>query len=97
MKLEIKDSTQTGWLTITTDIGRKFDVEQYEEIEEIVRRVNLHEKLIEALNIVSPVIDGLINRTPTGKQRNELTDINILIKSALLKSDKPQGEAKKEI
>lgn len=39
-----------------------------------------------ALKEVSPLIDGLINRTPTGKKRDELCDLNIKVKSALLKA-----------
>lgn len=40
-------------------------------------------ELVEALMEVSPLLDGLINRTPTGKQREELCDMNIKVKSAL--------------
>lgn len=42
-----------------------------------------NQKLREALRETSPIIDRLINRTPSGKQRNELCDINIKVKTAL--------------
>ena len=42
--------------------------------------------LYKALSEVSPLLDGLINRTPTGKKRDELCDLNIKVKAALLKA-----------
>jgi hypothetical protein len=42
-----------------------------------------NDKLREALKECSPLIDALINRTESGKARNELTDINIKVKTVL--------------
>lgn len=36
-----------------------------------------------ALNEVGPLLDGLINRTPSGYKRNELCDLNIKVKTIL--------------
>ena len=41
------------------------------------------DKQLEALKEVSPLLDGLINRTPTGKKRNELCDMNIKVKTEI--------------
>lgn len=43
------------------------------------------EPCVKALQNISPMIENLINRTPTGDNRNDLTIINILVKTALLK------------
>lgn len=42
-------------------------------------------ELVKALNYCSDILDGLINRTPTGDERNQLCDNNIHIKTLLLK------------
>lgn len=48
---------------------------------------NNYVSLLEALKECSPLVDGLINRTPSGTKRNELTDINIKVKSAILEAE----------
>lgn len=58
-----------------------------EMAERILKQLNCHEDLLEALKEVSPLLDGLINRTPTGKKREELCDINLQVKSAISKAE----------
>lgn len=86
MKLQIKDSKHNV-VIISDESGADLiaDNINHEKLKRIVNMVNAHEELIEALKECSPLIDGLINRTPSGKQRNELTDINIKVKTILEK------------
>ena len=44
-------------------------------------------KWLEILKEISPFIDELINKTPTGERRNYLTDIKIKLKSAILNNE----------
>lgn len=64
------------WIHSIND--REFELSNWNEI---IHRVNLHEELIEALKECSPLIDDLINKTPTSEYRNRLTDINIKLKT----------------
>lgn len=43
-------------------------------------------ELLEALQKCSPVIDQLINQTASGTYRNELCDLNILLKTVIQKA-----------
>lgn len=51
-----------------------------------IRLILASKDLLKACKKVSPLLDGLINRTPSGKKRNELCDINILVKTAINKA-----------
>lgn len=57
-----------------------------DEAEANARLISAAPILLEALIEVSPLIDGLINRTRTGKKRDELCDLNIKVKSAIAKA-----------
>lgn len=75
---------------ITTQInGTQITIAALGECDERVENAKLiaaSPDLLEALNDVSPLLDGLINRTSTGKKRDELCDLNIKIKSAINKA-----------
>ena len=58
-----------------------YDLQEKGKLYDALKQRN--DELVEALEEVSPLIDGLINRTPTGKKRNELCDMNIKVKQAL--------------
>lgn len=51
----------------------------------ITQLEEMNKMLFDSLAECSPIIDGLINRTPTGKARNELCDLNIKTKTVIEK------------
>lgn len=55
------------------------------KIEDQEYEFELFEQCLKVLHNISPMIENLINKTPTGDNRNDLTIINILIKNVLLK------------
>ena|SRR5690349_19292963 len=48
-------------------------------------------EMFELLEEVSPLIDEIIHRLPTGNGRNEICDFNIKLKSLLTKITTPSG------
>lgn len=66
-----------------------FDFHRYERRDAFIAGFRARDEevaeLVKALNYCSDILDGLINRTPTGDERNQLCDNNIHIKTLLLK------------
>lgn len=67
--------------------GQQWQKEQMEAENAELRESR--DELLEILKEVSPLLDGLINRTPSGIKRIELCDINILVKTAINNASKP--------
>ena len=64
------------------------------DAQEILLAMNSHKDLLTACEQASFVYDYLICRTPTGNERNKLTERNIL-RMAAIASTKPEQESAK--
>lgn len=76
-----------GLMYIRGSVDREFRQKVDEEMEANLDLCVASKDLYNALLEVSPLIDGLINRTPSGKQRDELCDMNIKVKTSLSKAN----------
>jgi len=71
------------------DIGEEFSESDFIEGWNAYANYQKHhtKELLDALKEVSPLIDEIILRLPTGKNRNDVCDFNIKIKSIIQKHE----------